>query len=71
MEYRMRQRNGQYGWWRDDGVPQYEEEAGFLGYIGSVTDVTERRRLEMATRDPPPVDQRAGRGTRADWTRAA
>ena len=51
MEYRMRQHNGQYGWWREDGVPRYEEEAGFLGYIGSITDVTERRRLEMATRD--------------------
>lgn len=52
MEYRLRRWDGAYRWIQDCGVPFYEEEEGqFLGYIGSCTDVTERREAEALLRE--------------------
>lgn len=51
MEYRLRRWDGVYRWILDCGVPFYDEEEGqFQGYIGSCTDVTERREAEALLR---------------------
>jgi two-component sensor histidine kinase len=46
MEYRLRRRDGGYGWAIDAAAPRFGESGAFLGYIGSVLDITERKRLE-------------------------
>jgi PAS domain S-box-containing protein len=46
MEYRLRRRDGEYRWIWDMGVPRLAAGGRFEGYIGSCTDVTERRRME-------------------------
>ena len=46
MEYRLRRHDGEYRWISDHGVPRYDSESDFLGYIGSCVDLTERRQAE-------------------------
>jgi PAS domain S-box-containing protein len=48
MEYRLRHRDGEYRWILDVGVPRFNEDGSFAGYIGIGVDVTERRRAEEA-----------------------
>lgn len=48
MEYRLRRRDGQYRWIYDIGVPRFNEDGSFAGYIGIVVDVTERKHAEEA-----------------------
>jgi PAS domain S-box-containing protein len=48
MEYRLRYRDGEYRWILDVGVPRFNEDGSFAGYIGIGVDVTERRRAEEA-----------------------
>jgi PAS domain S-box-containing protein len=45
-EYRLRGRNGDYRWAIDTAAPRFGEDGAFLGYIGSVIDITERKRME-------------------------
>jgi len=42
MEYRLRRYDGAWRWIFDRGVPSFDGHGGFLGYIGSCVDVTER-----------------------------
>ena len=46
LEYRLRRWDRQYGWVLDHGVPRFEPDGTFLGYIGSCIDVTERKQAE-------------------------
>jgi PAS domain S-box-containing protein len=46
MEYRVRRHDGQYRWISDHGVPRYDAERNFLGYIGTCVDVTEKKEAE-------------------------
>ncbi len=46
MEYRLRKFDGEYGWVLDHGAPRSEPDGAFLGYIGTVTDITELKRGE-------------------------
>jgi len=46
MEYRLRRADGEYRWILDDGVPRHQANGEFLGYIGSVFDLTERKKAE-------------------------
>jgi len=46
MEYRLRRADGEYRWVVDDGVPRHQANGAFLGYIGSVFDLTERKKAE-------------------------
>ena len=46
MEYRLRRQDGEYRWVFDLGVPRFNPDDSFAGYIGSCTDVTERKLAE-------------------------
>ena len=43
MEYRLRRFDGAYRWIVDYGVPRFESDGTFCGYIGSCVDITERK----------------------------
>jgi PAS domain S-box-containing protein len=47
MEYRMKNRFGEYCWIRDFGRPFYDLDNEFLGYIGSCYDITENKNNEI------------------------
>jgi PAS domain S-box-containing protein len=46
MEYRLRRFDGEYRWVVDYGVPRFESDGTFCGYIGSCVDITERKSSE-------------------------
>jgi len=46
MEYRLQRHDGEFRWVSDIGVPRFNPDGSFAGYIGSCTDVTEQRRAE-------------------------
>jgi PAS domain S-box-containing protein len=46
MEYRLRRSDGEYCWVLDHGVPRIEANGTFLGYIGTVIDISEIKRGE-------------------------
>ena len=48
MEYRLRRHSGEYRWIIDTGVPRFDHDGAFLGYIGSCVDITERKEQEVA-----------------------
>jgi PAS domain S-box-containing protein len=48
MEYRLMRYDGVYRWIFDRGVPFYEDNGNFAGYIGSCVDVTERIEAQEA-----------------------
>jgi len=50
MEYRLRRFDGEYRWLLDHGVPLYDEQDTFLGYIGSCIDITRRKLSETDLR---------------------
>ena len=51
MQYRLRRHDGQYCWIKDDGVPRYNAEGKFAGYIGSCVDISELISNEQALRE--------------------
>jgi len=51
MQYRLRRHDGEYRWLSDDGVPRYDTQGRFAGYIGSCVDVTELMKNEEALRE--------------------
>src|SRR6266481_4072045 len=51
MQYRLRRHDGEYRWISDSGVPRYDAQKGFAGYIGSCMDVTELVTKEQALRE--------------------
>jgi PAS domain S-box-containing protein len=51
MEYRLRRFDGKYRWIVDYGVPRFERNRAFLGYIGSCVDITDRKLSEDALLD--------------------
>jgi PAS domain S-box-containing protein len=48
MEYRLRRFDGKYRWIVDYGVPRFESDGIFCGYIGSCIDITDRKSTEEA-----------------------
>jgi PAS domain S-box-containing protein len=46
MEYRLRRHDGEFRWVSDIGVPRFNPDKSFAGYIGSCIDVTDQRRGE-------------------------
>jgi len=49
-EYRRRRADGEYRWIHCNGIPRFDPEGTFLGYIGSCIDVTEERVAEESVR---------------------
>jgi len=48
MEYRLRRHDGEYRWIFDRGVPRFNPDRSFAGYVGSCIDVTDRKRAQEA-----------------------
>jgi PAS domain S-box-containing protein len=49
-EYRLRAKSGEYHWVIDAGAPRFDDAGNFLGYIGSVIDISKRKKIEEALR---------------------
>lgn len=47
MDYRMKNKFGEYRWIRDFGRPFYDLDNAFLGYIGSCYDITDNKNNEL------------------------
>jgi PAS domain S-box-containing protein len=43
MEYRLRRHDGKYRWIFDYGVPRFNADGSFAGYIGSASDMTDQK----------------------------
>ncbi|WP_168210700.1 PAS domain-containing sensor histidine kinase [Persicimonas caeni] len=50
FDYRLRGTDGKYRWAIDSGRPRFDADGNWLGYIGSVIDVHERKESEQALR---------------------
>ncbi len=48
MQYRLQRNDGEYRWVFDTGVPRFDPNGSFAGYIGSCIDVSERKMAEEA-----------------------
>ncbi len=48
MQYRLRRHDREYRWLLDKGVPRFNPDDSFAGYIGSCIDITERKLAEEA-----------------------
>jgi PAS domain S-box-containing protein len=46
LQYRLRRHDGEYRWVLDKGVPRFDTNGTFAGYIGSCIDITERKLAE-------------------------
>jgi PAS domain S-box-containing protein len=51
IDYRLRRSDGEYRWVIDSGRPRFSESGEFLGYIGSIIDITERKQYEVALKE--------------------
>lgn len=47
MDYRLKRHDGQYRWINDRGVPFYDRDGVFIGFIGSCMDITEKVEGQM------------------------
>jgi PAS domain S-box-containing protein len=51
MEYRLRRNDGEYRWVFNRGVPRFNPDGSFAGYIGSCIDVTDRKLAQESLSD--------------------
>ena len=61
IEYRFRRSDGEYRWMLDIGVPRYLPDGTFAGCVGTLTDITERKRHEE---NPASARDEAGQNLR-------
>ena len=50
-EYRLLNAKGEWCWILDKGMPMYDENDAFTGYIGSAIDITERKQAQQLLQD--------------------
>jgi PAS domain S-box-containing protein len=43
VEYRLKSANGDYRWVMDKGIPRFDSNNNFIGYIGSCVDLTDQK----------------------------
>jgi PAS domain S-box-containing protein len=48
LEYRLLRHDGEFRWVLDSGTPRFDADGSFMGYIGSVIDVTDHKFAEAA-----------------------
>ncbi|MFB2923637.1 PAS domain S-box protein [Aerosakkonema funiforme] len=46
IEYRLRRADGEYRWILDKGVPRFDSDGTFIGYIGSCVDITATKQAQ-------------------------
>lgn len=51
MEYRLRRADGEYRWILDRGAPRFNQDGSFAGFIGSCTDISDRKNAELALQE--------------------
>jgi PAS domain S-box-containing protein len=51
LEYRLRRADGVYRWAIDAATPRLSDDGAFLGYVGSVMDISERHTMEARLRE--------------------
>jgi PAS domain S-box-containing protein len=51
MEYRLRHHDGRYRWIVDIGVPRFNQDGSFAGYIGTGVDINDRKLAEDQLRE--------------------
>ncbi len=51
FEYQLRRFDGEYRWIVDCGVPRFEPDGTFCGYIGSCIDITDLKRSEQELKE--------------------
>jgi PAS domain S-box-containing protein len=44
LQYRLQRGDGTYTWVEDNGTPRHQEDGAFAGYLGTVIDITDRKR---------------------------
>jgi PAS domain S-box-containing protein len=44
LQYRLQRGDGTYTWVEDNGTPHHQEDGSFAGYLGTVIDITDRKR---------------------------
>ena len=50
IDYRILRKDGEYRWAVDTGLPRFDEDGTFEGYVGTVADVHERKLAEESLR---------------------
>ena len=50
LDYRLRRHDGEYRWILDSGIPLPAPDGSSTGYVGSIVDITERKRAEESLR---------------------
>ena len=63
VEYRLRRQDGEYRWCSDTAAPRRGPDGAFLGYVGSVVDITDRRRFEASLAAEKDVLEMVATGT--------
>ena len=51
IEYRLQRADGEYGWILDRGIPHFDSNGEFTGYIGSCVDISSRKQAEANLRE--------------------
>ncbi|HLQ65893.1 MAG TPA: PAS domain-containing protein [Candidatus Limnocylindrales bacterium] len=51
MDVRFRRSDGQYRWMADAGTPRFDEAGHFIGYVGVVIDIHERKSFEQELKE--------------------
>ena len=51
LDYRIRDKEGDYRWAIDAGKPRFDEGGQYLGYVGSVIDIHDRKKIEEALKE--------------------
>jgi PAS domain S-box-containing protein len=51
IEYRIRRRDGMYGWFKTRGTPIRDSDDRIVKWFGTCTDISDRKRAEQALKD--------------------